>query len=43
MAEESRAPKDHINMRIRILPTMISGIPLILGLRTRMPYVYVVF
>ena len=29
-----RTPKDHIN--IRILPTMISGIPLVLGPRTRM-------
>ena len=39
----SRAPKDHIN--IRILPTMVSGIPLVLGLGTRMsdPYVYVAF
>ena len=38
----TRGPKDHIN--IRILQTMISGIPLILGLGTRMsdPYVYVV-
>ena len=27
-------PKDHIN--IRILPSLISGIPLILGLGTRM-------
>ena len=37
-----RGPKDYIN--IRILQTMISGIPLILGLGTRMsdPYVYVV-
>ena len=37
-----KAPKDHIN--IRILQIMISGIPLILGLGTRMscPYVYVV-
>ena len=30
----SRAPKDRRN--IRILQTMVSGIPLILGLRTRM-------
>ena len=29
-----RGPKDHIN--IRILQTMISGIPLMLGLGTRM-------
>ena len=29
------APKDHINTRI--LETMVSGIPLILGLGTRMP------
>ena len=38
-----RAPKDHIN--IRILPTMISGIPLLLapGTRMRYPYVHVVF
>ena len=38
-----RAPKDYIN--IRILRTMVSGIPLILGLGTRMsdPCVYVVF
>ena len=37
-----RGPKDHIN--IRILQTMISGIPLVLGLGTRMsdPYVYLV-
>ena len=36
------APKVHMN--IRILQTLISGIPLILGLGTRMsdPYVYVV-
>ena len=39
----SSAPQDHIN--IRILQTMISAIPLILGLETKMsdPYVYVVF
>ena len=38
-----RAAKDHIN--IRILQTMIPGVPLILGLGTRMsdPYVCVVF
>ena len=38
----NRAPKDHKN--IRILPNMVSGIPLILVLGTRMydPYVYVV-
>ena len=38
-----RGPKDHIN--IRILQTMISGIPLILSLGTRMSdrYVYVAF
>ena len=38
-----RAPKDQTN--IRILQTVISGIPLILGLGTKMsdPYVYVVF
>ena len=30
-----RGPKDHTN--IRILEAMISGIPLMLGLRTRMP------
>ena len=38
-----RAPKDHIH--IRILPTMVSGIPLIWGLGTRMsdPSVWVVF
>ena len=37
-----RAPEDHIN--IRILQTLLSGIPLILGLGTRMsaPYVDVV-
>ena len=37
-----RGPKDHIN--IRTLQTLISGIPLILGLGTRVsdPYVYVV-
>ena len=34
-----RGPTGHIN--IRILQTMISGIPLILGLGTSMPYVYV--
>ena len=40
---DSRAPKDHIN--IRILLTTVSGIPLVLGLGTRMskPYVYVDF
>ena len=38
-----RDPKDHIN--IRILQNRISGIPLILSLRTRMsdPCVHVVF
>ena len=38
-----RGPEEHIN--IRILQTMISSIPLIFGLSTRMsdPYVYVVF
>ena len=37
----SRAPKDHPN--IRILPTMVSGIPLVLVLGSGMcdPYVYV--
>ena len=30
---QDRAPTDHLN--IRILPTMVSGIPLILGLGTR--------
>ena len=36
------AQKDHIN--IRILHAMISGIPLVLGLGTRLsdPFVYVV-
>ena len=33
---KNRTPKDHIHMRsIRILQTIISGIPLILGLGTR--------
>ena len=38
-----RAPKDHI--KARILQTVISGIPLMLSLGTRMsdPYLYVVF
>ena len=38
-----RAPRDDIN--IKILQSMISGIPLIVGLRTRMrdSYVYAVF
>ena len=38
---DNRAPKNHIN--IRILQTIVSGIPLVLGLRTRMsdPCVYV--
>ena len=38
----SRGPTDHINTRI--LQTMVSGIPLLLGLGTRIsdPYVYVV-
>ena len=40
---ESRAPRDHIKMRI--LQSMVSGIPLILGLGTRVsdPCVSVVF
>ena len=41
VGEGDRAPNDHMN--IRILHTMSSGIPPILGLGTRMsdPYVYV--
>ena len=40
---DNRGPKGHIN--VRILHTMVSGIPLVLGLKTRMknPDVYVVF
>ena len=43
MGSKDRGPKYHIS--IRILQKSISGIPLILSLRTRMrdPYVYVVF
>ena len=43
LKQTNGGPKDHINKRI--LQIMVSGIPLILGLRARMeaPYVYVGF